>query len=87
MAKTYYSNCLLEAIKAKLKHGKEIKILHVKSNDGLHHFLWYDLKDNNIYDFEQLETVRLWSGLLWFKGKIRIRPYAVYERWLKTKQW
>lgn len=87
MGEAYYSNCLLEAIKAKLKYRKEIKILHTKSKGGLHHFLWHDLRDNNIYDFEQLETVRFWHGLLWLKGKIRIRPYAVYERWLETKQW
>lgn len=87
MSETYYSNCLLEAIKAKLKYRKEIRILRVKSNGGLHHFLWHDLRDNNIYDFEQLETVRYWRGLLWFKGRIRIRPYVVYERWLETKQW
>lgn len=87
MRKEYYSNCLLEALKAKLKYRKEIKILHVKSNDGLHHFLWHDLKDNNIYDFQQLEMVRHWFDLIWFKGQIRIRPYKVYERWLETKQW
>ena len=87
MSKEYYSNCLFEAIKAKLKYRKEIKILHIKSNDGLHHFLWHDLKDNNIYDFQQLEMVSSWLDLIWFKGKIRIRPYKVYERWLETKQW
>ena len=83
----YYSNCLMEAIKAKLRLGKEIKIIHVKSNNGLHHWMWHDMKDGNIYDFQQLDEVKHWHNLLWFRGKIRIRPYAVYERWIETKQW
>lgn len=83
----FYSNCLLEALKAKVKYGKEVKIIHVRSNDGLHHFLWHDLYDGNIYDFQQLETVTSWFDLFWFKGKIRVRPYCVYERWLEEEEW
>lgn len=77
----YYSNCLIEAIKEKIKNYREIKILHVKSKDGLHHFMWHNIKEQNIYDFEQLEEVKHWHNLLWYKGKIRKKPYEVYERW------
>ena len=83
----YYSNCLIEAIKAKIKHGKEIKILHVKSKDGLHHFMWHNLEDNNIYDFQQLDVAKNWCNIIWFCGKIRIRPYEIYEKWIKTGKW
>lgn len=54
--KEFYSNCLIEAIKAKLRLGKEIKIIHIKSKD------------------------------VYFRGRIRIRPYSVYENFLKAKQ-
>ena len=83
----YYSNCLFEVIKAKIKDWKYIKIVHIKSEDGLHHWMWHDLKDGNIYDFQQLDVVKHYYNLLWYKGQIRIRPYKVYKRWLKTKQW
>ena len=85
--KEYYSNCLIEAIKARIRHGKEVKVIHVKSKDGLNHWMWHDLRDGNIYDFQQLDTVKHYCNLLWYRGKIRIRPYAVYEKWLKTKKW
>lgn len=84
--KEFYSNCLLEAIKAKVKLGKEIKIIHIKSKDGLHHWVWHDLKDGNIYDFQQLDTIKHWHDLIYFRGRIRIRPYSVYENFLKEKQ-
>ena len=77
----YYSNCLLEAMKAKLKYWNDIKILHVRSHDGLHHFMWYDRVDNNVYDFQQLDEVKHWLQLLWYRGNIRIRPYNAFARW------
>lgn len=81
MENEYYSNCLLEAIKAKMKGGKQIKIMLIKSKDGLFHWIWYDLSDGNIYDFQQLYMVKHWYNLFWFKGKIRVRSFEAYERW------
>ncbi len=79
----YYSNCLLEAVKRKIRDWKHIRLMHVRMDNGLHHWLWHNLLDDNVYDFQQLETVRHWHNLLWFKGKIRIRSYKVYRRWLR----
>lgn len=77
VSEAYYSNCLIEALKAKFKLGEDIKIIHVETNDGLHHWMWHDRLDGNIYDFQQLDEVKYWHNLIWFRGRIRIRPYSV----------
>ena len=83
----YYSNCLIEALKAKIKYGKEIKIIFIpaKRNDVYcPHFMWHDLLDGNIKDFTAKPYEEKWWNFFIFKGYIRVRPYAVYEKWLKT---
>lgn len=82
----FYSNCLLEALKAKLKCFGYIKILPVKSKDNLLHFMWFDKRDNNIYSFEQIYTPKHWINLLWFKGHIVIRSRIAYERMCEGEQ-
>ena len=79
----YMSNCLIEALKAKIKYRNEIKIIFVSpfSNDVFcPHWLWLDLKDNNVKDFHTVKRLKFWETL-WFKGDIRTRPYEVFQRW------
>lgn len=86
----HWGNCLTEVIKAKLQHGKNIKVIFIppwKNEVFCPHFMWHDLRDNNLYDFHSPEPLKSAWHEVWFKGCIRVRPYAVYERWLKTKQW
>ncbi|WP_278984347.1 hypothetical protein [Segatella bryantii] len=88
--KGYWSNCFIEAIKAKIKWGKEIKIIYIsprKNDIFCPHFMWYDRLANNIKDFTADGNTDKWYNNLLFKGHIRVRPYAVYERWLKTNKW
>ena len=88
--KEYYSNCLFEAIKAKIKYGDQIKLIFIPSweNDvNCPHMMWHDLADDNMKDFNSDGYIEKWWNLFLFKGHIRIRPYKVYERWLKTKSW
>ena len=53
MRKDRYSNCLFEAIRAKIKYGSNVKIIHIKP-DGKeytsHHWLWHNKIDNTICD-------------------------------------
>lgn len=86
ISKDFYSNCLLEALKAKLKCFRYIKILPVKSKDNLLHFMWFDKRDNNIYSFEQIYMPKHWINLLWFKGHIVIRSRRAYERMYGDEQ-
>lgn len=69
--RTFRSNCIIQAVKAKIRGGKNVRILHLISNDGLHHFAWKDLKTGAIYDFHQTEEVKHWLQLLYYKGEIR----------------
>ena len=70
-ATTFRSNCLWEAIKAKLKCGKSVRIVHMRSHDGLHHWGWVDKRSGDLYDFTQTEIVKHWIQYLKFEGYIR----------------
>lgn len=81
----YLSNCFIEAIKAKIKHSKEIKIIHLPARENdiyCVHWMWHDLRDNNIYDFHAVSPKDHWWNFIIFKGYIRIKPYSVWEKWL-----
>ena len=91
MKQEYYSNCLFEALKAKIKWGKQIRIIYIparKNEVFCPHFMWHDLLDDNIKDFHaENGYIEKWYNIFLFKGCIRCRPYSVYERWLKNKTW
>ncbi len=82
----YWSNCFIEAIKAKIKYGEEIKVIHLKAKENevyCPHWVWHDLRDNNVYDFHAPAPYHEhWWNFLLFKGSIRIRPYSIWEKWL-----
>lgn len=88
MNKGYWSNCLIEAIKAKIKWGNKIKIIYIsprKNDIFCPHFMWYDVLAGNVKDFTaDPGFANKWYSNILFKGHIRVRPYAVYERWLKS---
>lgn len=67
--KPFYSNCLFEAIKFKLKHWKttRIKVVMYINKYWLHlHFYWQDGQ----YDYH-FHPCNPWRGQLLFKGVIR----------------
>lgn len=69
----FYSNCLWEAVKAKLRYGNRVRVVHMRSHDGLHHFGWVDVESGTLYDFTQTQVVKHWIQFLRFKGYIRQR--------------
>lgn len=86
----YYSNCMIEAIRAKIKWKNQIKIIFLppwKNDAFCCHFMWHDLADNNLKDFHNVTYMPHWWSNICFKGYIRVRPYSVYKNWLKTKEW
>lgn len=90
MKEEWWSNCLIEVIKAKIKWGKQVKIVWIpswKNEVCCPHFMWHDLADNTIKDFHSKPYLEKWWNIAWFKGYIRTRPYSVYEKWLKTNKW
>lgn len=66
----YYSNCLIEAIRAKVQ-GENVKIV-VRHPRGkiLPHFLWKYRGDDALYDFGTDHDI---LTSLWYQGYIRKR--------------
>lgn len=72
----YSSNCLIEAIKAKLRNPSGVKIYFCKpritenGNFQWLHFMWSD--KNYSYDFSDDEETEIpWYRTFWYKGRIR----------------
>lgn len=66
----FYSNCFLEAIKAKLRNPKTKIITHPIFGTRIPHFLWSTRDDSYLYDFGA--DARICTPLM-FKGCIRRR--------------
>ena len=86
----YSSNCLFEAIKAKIKNPSNVTIYFCKQritengNFQWLHFMWSD--QNYGYDFSNNEETELpWYRTFWYKGRIRqfnksfVRRYSDYR--------
>ena len=83
ISKDFYSNCLFEALKAKLKNPK-VKITYVSpfANEVFcPHFLWSDGKSD--YDFGIERHLKLHERL-WFKGHIRQRALGFNEKYKRA---
>ena len=84
------SNCLFEAIKAKIKDPQNITIhiLSPKLNNGELHVYWFDKKDNHIYHYTYLDED---SCYFFFEGKISSHNIKLFESKLysrmKTLNW
>lgn len=91
MSINWYSNCLIEAIKAKIRLGKQAKLIHISAKDFevyCPHWMWLDLRDGNIYDFCAVQRDEdKWWNLFLFNGHIRVVPHSTYERWCREKLW
>ena len=65
--KTYFSNCLIEAIRLKLKFGKRIKIKKLKKH---FHFYCESVKSGTKIHFHHINDR---TCILLFKGKLEVR--------------
>ena len=71
ISKEFYSNCFIEALKAKIKHPFKVKILYIPkrlNEEDCPHFMWTDGTDD--YEFGIDAYVK---SILLFKGSIRAR--------------
>lgn len=77
----FYSNCLLEALKAKIKDPKRVKLTYLPPTVNecfCPHWLWSDGEHD--YDFG-VERYLKWYERIWFKGHIRQRSLGFNEKW------
>lgn len=80
----FYSNCLFEAIKAKLKDPKNIKIHYVgKELVGSTHFYWYDFSDiPEIYGVWSFTHKTKLKQKILFKGFLTWETFNMWESFL-----
>ena len=72
--KEFYSNCLFEAIKAKIKDWKNIKILFIPTrfnDERLFNFMWLNTSSNELYDFKADKPITMIFKSLLFRGSVR----------------
>lgn len=85
ISRDYYSNCMIEAVKAKVKDWKHVKITYVSPWNNLTlspHFLWSD--GENDYDFGHEngeQGLRDWTI---HKGHIRKHELGYNQRYLRS---
>ena len=82
-----HSNCFFEAVAAKIKNWKNVKILYIPRGfnvgDTWGHFIWTDstIDPDNQYYFEFC-SARNGSNHIWFKGKVSRTKRAEINRML-----
>lgn len=94
VSKVYYSNCLIEAVKAKIKNPKEVHIYCGKPfrnryqiHEG-YHFMWADKEGS--YDFSDAWDVEDpgHQHPIWYRGQIRkFKPDFAkrYTKWRNSQ--
>lgn len=79
-----YGNCLMNALLAKIKNWKEIKIVFLsrKITGKQFHVVWINLKNNTVSHY-----VRNSKGgnLIWYKGRIKTVSKEVYDRFIASR--
>lgn len=90
ISKDYYSNCLIEALKAKIKNWKKVKLTFVSPFDNevfCPHVMWTDGE----YDYDFGNEGKGNQGILnWtlHKGHIRKRNLGFNDKYKKVcKKW
>ena len=79
--KEFYSNCLFEAIKAKIKEWKNIKIFFIPTrfnDESLFHFMWLNTSSNELYDFKADKPITMIFKSLLFRGLVRKIDFKNY---------
>lgn len=79
----FHSNCLIEAVRAKLKNPKKVRVLYIPARltpSGCFHFMWTDGEKE--YDFNRCGHVP-WHKWAWHEGRIRTHRLGCYDRYIK----
>ena len=81
----FYSNCLIEALKAKIKHPIKTKIkIVVIPNTLCPHFRW--INNNKVKEFGTDGELK-WYNLFLYKGYIRTCDIKTYKKMSKQFKW
>lgn len=82
-----YSNCLFEAIKAKIKDPKNVKIHLIPPalNKYRFHIYWVNIKENRVYHYSAKNDNFLSRFKLLFNGTLKETPIIFFEECLYNK--
>lgn len=87
-SKPFISNCLFEAIKAKLRNWKDVKIIYIPkwlnpNRKHPNHFLWLNTKLNLCYEFTTIRPVNTYKlPLSFMKGCISVYNMDYYNNYM-----
>lgn len=91
VSKDYYSNCLIEAVKAKLHDWKHVKITYVSPFDNecfCPHILWSNGVNDYDFGYEGLGDIGILREWFLHKGHIRKRELGYNQKYKETcKEW
>lgn len=88
-----YSNCLIEALKAKLKDPKNVHIHLIPPaiNNYNFHFYWINREENTVYHYSEQNKSFFGKFNFLFKGKLKSRWVISFEelmyKKMKSKGW
>lgn len=80
----FYSNCLIEAIKSKMRHPFKVKIRYVPANLNevfCPHIMWQD--GEYTYDFYAEGYLKPLQRI-WHKGYVRKSEFGYYDKVIST---
>lgn len=83
----FYSNCLIEAVKAKIKDPKHIKLFvcwPMYNQAFCPHVMWSDGKAD--YDFGTYEFIPLFRAWTIHRGHIRKRALGFAQKYIDTQK-
>lgn len=78
-----HSNCLFEAIKAKIKDPKNVSIIAIPKvlNQGHIHFMWRNKLDNTVHHYRSNENDEQ-SSHKCFNGVYKTLSFEAFEMWV-----
>lgn len=83
ITKPFYSNCIIEAIKAKIKNPKNVKFTIIwKINMIFPHIMWTDGKYDYDFGFEKHQNISM-IHLVFYKGVIHKRNLGFNKKFKK----
>lgn len=78
----FWSNCLIEALKRKVKDWNKIVLIPIIH--GFHfHMMWYEIDTKTIKHFTH-SRLDGWFTTLWFRGTVENVKREHLEKWCKS---
>lgn len=80
------SNCLIEALKAKLKDPKHVQLIFIwpKLNHGRFHVMWVDRKQDKIFHAHFLNADKVSRFHILYQPDFKSKSFRAFQGWYAT---